>query len=192
MTNEIIEDLSSLRFNKQYRLWEPFMKKYGCDVICEVGIRNGYNFEKMIKHNPHVAVAIDSWKNDKVIGRNDKAFPQDELDRQYEDFKNRLKDKAFVQIYKEYSFDAVKRFDDNYFDFVYIDADHTYEGCLRDILDWYPKVKKGRFLLGDDYVHHKTYTGVQYGVIEAVNEFARSNSLSFFVFPRSKWGIVKE
>lgn len=167
------------------------MRKYNCDVICEIGVCRGGNFKEMIKHNPRVAVAVDSWVNDGVISRNDVAFSQEELDRQYIDFKKDMADKSFVKIYREYSFDAVRYFKDDYFDFVFIDADHTYHACLRDIEDWYPKVKKGKFLLGDDYRVATLRTGVEFGVIEAVKTFTQRNNLSFFELPRYGWGIIK-
>lgn len=191
MNNEVINDLSSLRFNKMYRIWKPFMQKYNCERICEIGVRTGDNFLKMIKHNPKVAVAIDIWKNDGVVARNDIGWSNERLEEQYQRFMDKVKDKPFVKVYRDYSFNVVKECEDNFFDLVYIDADHTYNGCYKDIIDWYPKVKQGGILLGDDYVKHKTRTGVEYGVIEAVNKFARDNKLSFFVFPRSKWGIIK-
>lgn len=40
---------------------------------------------------------------------------------------------------------------DGYFDFVYIDALHTYEGVQADIKAWTPKVAKGKYIGGDDY-----------------------------------------
>ena len=191
--NEVLNDLSNLKMDPKYRIWKPFMEKYHCDVICEIGVREGYNFERMIEHTPREAVAVDLWGDDGVMARNDIALSQTRLDKQCENFKNRVEGKPFtrVHIIRDYSFNAVKNFPDEYFDLVYIYADHTYEGCLRDILDWYPKVKKGGFLLGDDYRRHKTRTGVKFGVIEAVNRFTHDNNLSFFVFPRSKWGLIK-
>jgi predicted O-methyltransferase YrrM len=36
-------------------------------------------------------------------------------------------------------------------DFVFIDADHSYEGVKKDIVAWLPKVKKGGVLAGHDY-----------------------------------------
>jgi hypothetical protein len=167
------------------------MQKYDCQVIAEIGVREGRNFHKMISHKPRLAVAIDIWKDDGVISRNDKASPQKDLDKQFEKFSNEMSGKPFVCIYREYSFDAVKNFPDNFFDLVYIDADHTFEGCYRDIVDWYPKVKKGGFLLGDDYRDRKTATGVRFGVIKAVEKFTRENNLSYFIFQRSKWGLIK-
>jgi hypothetical protein len=41
-------------------------------------------------------------------------------------------------------------FDNETCDFVYIDADHSYEAVKADILAWLPKVKVGGTLAGDD------------------------------------------
>lgn len=190
--NEVIKDFHSLKIVNKRRMWKPFMIKYDCQVICEIGVDAGKNFWRMIQHNPRIAVAIDSWKNDGIASHNDKAASQKVLDALYEYFVNSMKDREGIEIYREYSTEAVKRFKDNYFDLIYIDADHTYEGCYRDICDWYPKVKSGGFLLGDDYREATIReTGVVFGVIKAVNQFAMENDLFFFEIPRFGWGIVK-
>ncbi len=46
---------------------------------------------------------------------------------------------------------AAATFADRSLDFVYIDGDHSYAGCRRDILAWAPKVKVGGVLAGHDY-----------------------------------------
>lgn len=165
------------------------MKKYKCDRVAEIGIRVGVNFRQFIKHNPEVAVAVDCWEAG-VLSRNDVGYTQPELERQYNEFMADLGSKPNVQTYREYSFDAVKHFPDNYFDCIYIDADHTYEGVLRDLKDWYPKVKKRGFLLGDDYVDRVAKSGVKFGVVEAVNEFAKTNNIKFYTYPHQKWVII--
>lgn len=48
-------------------------------------------------------------------------------------------------------------------DLVYIDADHTYEGCAGDIVAYLPKARK--IICGDDYVVRNSF-----GVIRAVDE----------------------
>lgn len=197
--NNLARDFSVLKVRDRTGtlVWEPFMKKYQCDYICELGVCNGANFYEMIKHSPKLAVAIDSWIEDEMISRNDGRYSQEVLDKQYENFAISISDKPFVKIYREYSFNAVKYFKDNYFDLVYIDADHSYEGCLRDLEDWYPKVKKGKFLLGDDYRVYEgkgKRVGIKFGVIEAVNEFAKKNNLDFIELRRGRrvgWGIIK-
>src|SRR6266404_2061019 len=145
-TTEVIKDLSELGIIIDSRMWRPFMEKYDCQKICEIGVLTGLNFNLMIKHNPQVAVAVDTWREDSVLSRHSQEF----FDECYEDMKKLNARNPFVQILREYSFDAVKHFPDEYFDLIYIDGDHSFEGCFRDLQDWYPKVKKGKFLVGDD------------------------------------------
>jgi len=174
------------------------MEKYNCQTICEIGVRTGGNFLKMIEHGPKEAVAIDCWIDDGVVGRNDTCYDQKGLDQQYNEFLDLTKDKPFVKVVRKYSFDAVKDFPDNYFDFVYIDADHTYEGISRDLVDWYPKVKMGGLFCGHDYYHRRVRAKngqlIKFGVIEAVDEFVKKNEIDTFFnteYPNPIWGIIK-
>ena len=65
-------------------------------------------------------------------------------------------------------------FGEEYFDWVYIDADHSYESVKADLKHWYPQVKKGGFLCGDDYGwSHKLTAGPK----PAVVEFVKSHNL---------------
>lgn len=40
---------------------------------------------------------------------------------------------------------------DNSFDFVYIDAHHSYESCKNDIITWLPKIKTDGYIGGHDF-----------------------------------------
>ena len=66
----------------------------------------------------------------------------------------------------------VSAFPDAHFDWIYIDADHSYDGVLRDIAAAAPKVKAGGYLVFNDFAHIDPYMG-RYGVHRAVTEFAR-------------------
>lgn len=44
---------------------------------------------------------------------------------------------------KEKSQEAVSSFPDNYFDIIFLDANHLYEFINTDIKNWLPKVKEG-------------------------------------------------
>jgi len=69
-----------------------------------------------------------------------------------------------IEIVKSESIEASKLYDDEYFDIVYIDGSHEYEDVKEDIRHWLPKVKKGGFISGDDYIPGWP------GVIKAVDE----------------------
>jgi len=76
-----------------------------------------------------------------------------------------------VTIAEIKSVDAAKKFNDNTFDFVYIDASHVYKDVMDDCIAWLPKVKPGGVLCGHDYDF--TYkVGHCPRVIQAVNDFA--------------------
>ena len=46
--------------------------------------------------------------------------------------------------------EACKHIPDGHLDFVFIDADHTYEGVKRDIELWEPKVQENGLIMGHD------------------------------------------
>lgn len=191
-TPEAVQDLINLEIPKHRRIWKPFMEKYDCRIIGEVGVFRGENFHLMIEHNPDVAIAVDAWIDDGIIARNDSGLSQERLDEQYECFRASIMNKPFVKILREYTADAASKFPDDYFDLVYIDADHTYEGCLSDIESWFPKIKKGKFLTGDDFSNKVApHTGIKFGVIKAVRRFSKTNNLTFYTLPRHGWAIIK-
>jgi cephalosporin hydroxylase len=64
------------------------------------------------------------------------------------------------------SLEAANLYADNSLDFVFIDADHSYEGVISDIKAWFPKVKVGGHIAGHDY------NEIDWpGVVKAVDEF---------------------
>jgi hypothetical protein len=65
---------------------------------------------------------------------------------------------------KKLSVDAAKDFPDNFFDCVYIDANHDYDSVKEDILSWINKIKKGGILSGHDY--HYGSGGVYEALLE--------------------------
>lgn len=51
--------------------------------------------------------------------------------------------KARITLYYGKSQDLVEKFQNEYFDFIYVDGDHSYEGVKADIKNYWPKLKKG-------------------------------------------------
>ena len=83
------------------------------------------------------------------------------------------------------STEASNLYADNSLDFVFIDANHSYEFVKDDIKHWYPKVKKGGILAGHDYIPAWP------GVIQAVNEFISKNNYSLEINSEGCWGFTK-
>ena len=51
------------------------------------------------------------------------------------------------------SYEVGMSWNKGWIDFLFIDADHTEAGLTKDIEAWYPKVRKGGFILYHDYNH---------------------------------------
>lgn len=77
-----------------------------------------------------------------------------------------------------------------FFDFVFVDADHTYNGTITDMQCWWPLVRSGGLLSGHDFDHPKEKRNGSFGVRKAVEEFCRDNQLKFSL-SGSCWWIVK-
>ena len=75
---------------------------------------------------------------------------------------------------------------DEFFDFIYIDGDHTYEGANIDLINSFPKIKKNGILCGDDY---GVFEHINFGVKKAVDEFCLKNSLKLNIDESFWWAI---
>ncbi len=84
----------------------------------------------------------------------------------YEEYlKNIEPIKHIINPIRGFSKEIVKNYEDSSLDFIFIDADHEYEGIKNDITWWYPKLKQNGIIAGHDYIEAFP------GVIKAVDEF---------------------
>jgi len=67
------------------------------------------------------------------------------------------------------SLQAVKQFEDNSLDFIFIDASHEYQDVKEDIIAWLPKVKQGGVIAGHDYLN-VDFPGVERAVHEVLGD----------------------
>jgi predicted O-methyltransferase YrrM len=101
----------------------------------------------------------------------------------YEATKNNLKPiDRFVKIMNQTSFEAAQNFDEESLDLIYIDASHDYDSVLNDLKSWFPKLKKGGIICGDDYIDGWP------GVVSAVDEFFDSKINKFGI---QQWWTIK-
>jgi len=95
-------------------------------------------------------------------------------DNVYKSVVERFKGDSRVTVCRMTSDEWFAKQDDDILDWIYVDGDHSYEGCLRDLNNALSKVKNGGMILGDDY----GWPGSKWnkpGVTQAVNEFCNTN-----------------
>ena len=74
------------------------------------------------------------------------------------------------------------RLPDGYFDWIYIDGNHSYEGVKRDIIAAKYKLKLSGLLAFNDYTFWSHRELMCYGVMQAVNEFCLNESWEIVYF----------
>ncbi len=74
-----------------------------------------------------------------------------------------------VEIHEGDSSSILATFPDEYFDFIYIDADHRYTGVKKDIEVGKSKLKTEGLMIFNDSTYWSPGECQRYGVIEAVN-----------------------
>lgn len=72
------------------------------------------------------------------------------------------------------SMEALKEFEDNSIDFVYIDGNHQLPYIYDDVSGWYEKVKPGGILAGHDFTNMKR---VGWGVKETIHKFTKERNI---------------
>lgn len=171
-------------------------------VGAEVGVYEGV-FSKLLIQvlDPKTLYLIDPWQwraqwfvthtseEQKLMAEGNNTSEGDLL---YEKVKKTFAHTPSVKIMRKPSIEASKQFPDNYFDWVFIDGDHRYEPVLEDMRSWWPKVKVGGSLCGDDYASsagdvskkHQAGNGVRF----AVDEFLADNDLKAQFFQKKEDG----
>lgn len=144
-------------------------------LMAEVGVYRGSYALHLVKCNPAELYLIDIWKRvegDSVYATIDSYNKEDDKHAVNKKItEKRMQPYPFVRIVQSDSVLAATTFNDGYFDAVYIDGDHSYQGCLNDLYAYAPKVKNTGFMFGHDFTHTAKWIEVQ----EAVIKFAEDN-----------------
>jgi len=142
-------------------------------IFAEIGVFKG-EYSKIIYETikPKELHLIDIFSGPTCSGDKDGNNMQHaNMDHEYEQIKKWSIDKNVI-LHKGRSVDVLKNFEDNYFDAMYIDGDHSYEGIKQDIELCFNKIKNNGYMCGHDY-HEVLFSGV----FTAVNEFCTLNNL---------------
>jgi predicted O-methyltransferase YrrM len=177
----------------------------------EIGVYRGDFAAKNLKHWYGKYYMVDAWNH----------RPGDPRDKNYGDlatndanFKATQEATSFAssrtELIRSLSVDAALRFASESLDWVYVDALHTKAALLKDLEAWYPKVRPGGLISGDDYGDKddtelvpakRSFYGVakanQWGVISGVNEFTRARGIQLHIswmsdcYKFNAWYFVK-
>jgi predicted O-methyltransferase YrrM len=150
----------------------PYVKRLGDKVVgIEIGtcraestaylLEKCPNIDKIYTVDPYKA--YDDWNGE---------ITQETVDKFMKVAKANLKPygKRFEMV-REQSVNAADKFDNDSFDFIFVDGDHSYDATLADCIRYYPKLKKGGLFCGHDYSSIEA-------VYRAVTDFREKNKIS--------------
>lgn len=132
-------------------LFKDLGYKYGA----EIGVKGGRNSRMIAKTIPGLKLlCVDPWR-----------------EKMLSNAKKRLKNYD-VTYMRMTSMEAVEQIKDRSLDFVYIDAVHTFDFVMQDIIKWSQKVKHGGIVSGHDY-HPFGWSGV----VKAVDAYTSAHNI---------------
>jgi hypothetical protein len=91
-------------------------------------------------------------------------------------FRDRFKSDP-VNVLAGPSSQTLSQIEDESLDFIYVDAEHTYQPVKADGETGLRKLRSGGIMIFNDYTLFDQYMGVSYGVVRAVNELINQHDL---------------
>ena len=142
------------RKTAHWLLLESWVNEFGWTAGAEIGLQRGWTMMHLLETCPDLSmIGVDQW-----IEMPDTGEPgwqsYDHLDLDYWAEVVKLRAGIFgdrARILHMASLEAAELVEDASLDFCFIDADHTYRGCLADIRAWAPKVKPSGYVCGHDW-----------------------------------------
>jgi predicted O-methyltransferase YrrM len=145
--------------------------------MAEVGVWKGHSISHLAYYNKDAEIyAIDLFEDSDI----EKYEPDlkrhvENITKIYNEYLTLKGTRDLIKDIRACSWEAASLFEDEYFDFVFIDADHEYSSVKKDIEAWFPKVRKGGILAGHDYPNWE-------GVKKAVDEYSENNKIKTNLF----------
>lgn len=133
----------------------------------EVGVASGFFSRDLLTEGIEKLYSIDAWTT--INGqRGDGGFEQKWHDENYNSTVKLLKPFGNKSvILRGFSEEMSRQIRDNSIGMVHLDGDHSYDGVMRDLNAFYPKLVSGGIMSGHDFkMSH-------YGVEQAVIEFTK-------------------
>jgi len=141
---------------------ESLIKKHGWKIGAELGVWYGKTYFRLLEECPDLTlIGVDNW---------DPRYPhfahhKDQTENRAEVYGKKAPYGGRSIILEMEMSKAAETIADSSLDFVFVDGDHTYEGCRTDILRWLPKIKDSGWIMGHDYL----WPGVNQAVKELLS-----------------------
>lgn len=136
-------------------------------VIAELGVFEGDFARRIFNYsNPKKMYLVDLWPKNKGIDGVKKLFEKEINEN-------------IVEIVQKDSIHFVQSFEDNYFDWVYLDTTHEYTQTLNELTALKNKIKKEGYIAGHDFCGGNPRSKTVYGVIPACHEFCLLNGWEY-------------
>lgn len=173
--------LKGLVREDMYRLFA----EVGFTTGVEVGVEKGKNAQTMFEIIPNLKLyGVDPYKQHPqasyIYHAQVRHWNEHYLQNVKEQCLKRMQDRNFTLL-QDFSDDAAKKVEDNSVDFVYIDADHSYDFVMQDIIVWQRKIRKGGIISGHDYFYDNDKSGRRAKVTQAVNDYTNIHNIKFFI-----------
>lgn len=194
-TLDFIKNRFALDLNQESPIALPFdrlnglcglFRELGFKIGAEVGVSRGlYSKWLSVKVRGLKLYCVDPYEPYKEYSKHVNQALMDEFERHAH---QRLAKFNCIFI-KKFSMDAVKDFEDNSLDFVYIDANHSFKYVVNDIAEWEKKVKIGGIVAGHDY------SDFMFEVKAAVDGWMKANRINPWFITSEKhpsWFYVKQ
>ena len=199
--NEKEHVVRTLRMGDCWPLIEAIYSHLGPSFVldgCEVGVHRGRTSAELLRtfDNLHLTM-VDSWAThdpDSAYwksGDSCAALTQAQQDANCEaaieatDF---ARDRREILRMQSLVASEVCNFSKRSFDFVLIDADHTFDAVRADLRCWWPLVRPGGLICGHDIDHPRDKRGV-WGVRRAVEEHMREYRLQLTTQVNCWWMV---
>lgn len=160
---------------RRWEVLEKLIKDHGWSRGAEIGVLKGQTYKHLLTTCPDLELwGVDTWDTAAYAAqRKELKRPKEpslDLEAVYRDLDDwRHKHaRARGRLLRMDSLKAAAGIwiPDGYLDFVFIDADHRYEGCKADIRAWRPKARN---VLGHDF--QDKFPGVKRAVEEEFDKF---------------------
>lgn len=149
-------------------------------TLGEVGVFLGDFSAFMLSLEPVELHLIDPFEGQLVSGdRDGNAIRTCRGDDAFNYVRGRFEDDKRVSVHRDWSPNGLLQFGREYFDLLYLDGDHTYEGARQDLIAALTRVRAGGYICGHDYGRNAKKCPYEYtfGVRRAVDEFCAKHEL---------------